>query len=243
LDKVEVQPGSTPAVSEAKGTSEEYSAPPQNAEQLAKEVEPKPRSTHPVVEVEDLEHLQLTLEEAFFLTFGLGALSITDGSSKNGKQFSNIELLQFFRMNSYIPPTSADALLPDDPFMVKYVVYHHFRSLGWVVKPGVKFAVDYLLYNRGPVFSHAEFAVIIVPSYTHPGWKAYPEKVEARQSWHWLHCVNRVSSQVKKTVIMCFIDIPPPVAGGEVASISTMFSSYKLREVSVKRWLPSRNRD
>lgn len=32
-----------------------------------------------VVHVEDLEHLQLTLEEAFFLVFGLGALKITAG--------------------------------------------------------------------------------------------------------------------------------------------------------------------
>lgn len=44
----------------------------------------------------------------------------------------------------------------DSPFLVNYVVYHHFRSLGWVVKGGLKFCVDYLLYKRGPVFHHAE---------------------------------------------------------------------------------------
>jgi len=36
------------------------------------------------------------------------------------------------------------------------VFLHHYRSLGWVVKNGVKFSVDYLLYKRGPVFHHAE---------------------------------------------------------------------------------------
>lgn len=35
----------------------------------------------PVVEVEDLEHLQLTLEEAFFLAFGLGVLEIKDSET------------------------------------------------------------------------------------------------------------------------------------------------------------------
>lgn len=35
----------------------------------------------PVVDVEDLEHLQLTFEEAFFLTFGLGVLELTDAST------------------------------------------------------------------------------------------------------------------------------------------------------------------
>jgi tRNA-splicing endonuclease subunit Sen2 len=45
---------------------------------------------------------------------------------------------------------------PDNPFLTSYVVYHYFRSLGWVVKSGTKFCVDYLLYKKGPVFSHAE---------------------------------------------------------------------------------------
>jgi tRNA-splicing endonuclease subunit Sen2 len=35
----------------------------------------------PVVDVEDLEHLQLTLEEAFFLIFGLGVLELTDAAT------------------------------------------------------------------------------------------------------------------------------------------------------------------
>ena len=44
----------------------------------------------------------------------------------------------------------------DNPFIINYAVYHHYRSLGWVVKGGTKFCVDYLLYKRGPVFQHAE---------------------------------------------------------------------------------------
>lgn len=44
----------------------------------------------------------------------------------------------------------------DNPFLINYIVYHHYRSLGWVIKGGIKFCVDYLLYKRGPVFHHAE---------------------------------------------------------------------------------------
>ena len=59
------------------------------------------------------------------------------------------------------PTIPADALLQhDNPFLIQYVVYHHYRSLGWVVKGGLKFCVDYLLYKRGPVFSHAEYALL-----------------------------------------------------------------------------------
>lgn len=62
------------------------------------------------------------------------------------------------------PPTTSPSiagsphhatLLPDDPFLVSYIAYHHFRSIGWVVKPGIKFCCDWLLYRRGPAFSHS----------------------------------------------------------------------------------------
>lgn len=153
-------------------------------------------------------------------------------------------------------------LQPDDPFIVSYVVYHHFRSLGWVVKSGIKFSVDYcmfstemackislltivVLYNRGPAFTHAEFAIVILPSYEHPSWANHPKKleVEANRSWHWLHAVNRVCSQVKKTVILVYVDIPPPGSEKGADAVDKIIKRYKVREVCVRRWLPARNRD
>lgn len=59
----------------------------------------------------------------------------------------------------HLPPPLAESSFSkrfDNPFLVHYAVYHHFRTLGWVVKGGIKFCVDYLLYKRGPVFHHAE---------------------------------------------------------------------------------------
>jgi tRNA-splicing endonuclease subunit Sen2 len=53
----------------------------------------------------------------------------------------------------------------DNPLLVNYVAYHHYRALGWVVKGGIKFCVDLLLYKRGPVFSHAE---CVLPP---PAWR------------------------------------------------------------------------
>ena len=53
--------------------------------------------------------------------------------------------------------TPSEPLQFDNPFLINYVVCHHYRSLGWVVKGGIKFCVDYLLYKRGPVFAHAEY--------------------------------------------------------------------------------------
>ncbi|KAI9682464.1 MAG: hypothetical protein M1829_000256 [Trizodia sp. TS-e1964] len=200
------------------------------------------------------EHLQLTLEEAFFLVYGLGVLDILDYQKST---IPSPLLLDLFRGNSNFPSISSSKLEPDDPFLLSYVVYHHFRSLGWVVRPGVKFAVDYLLYHRGPVFSHAEFAVVILPSYDHPFYsdsssrQSPASKGHQSKGWWWLHCANRVQSQVRKNLILAYVEIPPPSScalGQEgkmaaVPDIGAILASYRIKDIAVKRWIPNRDRD
>ncbi|KAK2748979.1 hypothetical protein FQN57_007262 [Myotisia sp. PD_48] len=198
-------------------------------------------------EIEDQEHLQLSLEDAFFLVYALGTLQIYDQVHNSILLPQN--LLALFRQHSYYPPRDPMSRLePDDRFMVSYVACHHFRSLGWVVRSGVKFGVDLLLYNRGPVFAHAEFGVTLMPSYSHPYWKETEERrkmVASKQkhTWWWLHCVNRVQAQVKKTLILCFVEIPPPCIDPRDQDIGNLLQSYKVREMAVKRWVPNRSRD
>jgi tRNA-splicing endonuclease subunit Sen2 len=195
------------------------------------------------IEIPNQEHLQLSLEETFFLTYGLGALKLNDPHN-----IPNHQLLQLFRQHSYFPPVPPSALSPDDPFLLNYAVYHHFRSLGWVVRDGVKFAVDYLLYERGPVFKHAAFAVTIIPSYTHTYWQ-HPQREPTRarrkmlrQDWAALHCVNRVQSQVVKTLVLVYVDVPPP-EDIEGRDVGTVLGKYRVREFCVRRWSANRNRD
>lgn len=205
--------------------------------------------------IENQEHLQLTLEEAFFLAYGLGVLEVLRPASSLPIPVD--ALFTMFRENSYFPPVSSPDLRADDPFLVSYVVYHHFRSLGWVVRSGVKFSVDYLLYNRGPVFSHAEFAIIILPSYRHPYWHENAERhantiKRESKNWWWLHCVNRVQSQVRKSLVLAYIEIPPPLQEepSEVfekkhqeVDVSELLKRYTIRELIVRRWIPNRSRD
>ncbi len=202
------------------------------------------------------EHLQLTLEEAFFLVYGLGVLEVVDERTQESIPASS--LLSLFRTYSYFPPCSPPDLRPDDPFLLSYVVYHHFRSLGWVVRSGIKFAVDYLLYNRGPVFAHAEFAVMIIPEYSDRYWSATRARQlevakKGKKGWWWLHCVNRVQSQVQKSLILVFVDVPSPQVFDETSDgrtkadaeldIGGLLRRYKIREISIKRWIPNRSRD
>ncbi|KAL9616729.1 MAG: hypothetical protein Q9160_008417 [Pyrenula sp. 1 TL-2023] len=197
------------------------------------------------LEIENEEHLQLSLEEAFFLAYALGVLDIYLDDSVT--KLSSPMLLSLFRHYSISPPrTPHTSPRPDDPFVVSYAVYHFFRSQGWIVRSGVKFAVDYLLYNKGPAFSHAEFAVVVLPSYTDEYWCENPERAAAvekktSKSWWWLHCVNRVQAQVLKSLVLCYVDIPPP-SEGNAEDIGRLLEKYKVRTVTVKRWTPNRDR-
>ncbi|CAM1508000.1 Fc.00g048480.m01.CDS01 [Cosmosporella sp. VM-42] len=196
-------------------------------------------------EIVNKEHLQLMPEEAFFLSFGLGALQVTDPTSD--KTLTPMELFTLFRQHSYFPPRvggpDEPILQPDDNFLVHYTVYHHFRSLGWVPRGGIKFGVDWLLYTRGPVFDHAEFGLIVVPSYSDPLWKE-SEKQNPQKTWQWLHGTVRVLSHVTKSLVLVYVDVPPPSKfdGALEKGFSEVFKLYKVREVMVKRWSSNRNR-
>jgi tRNA-splicing endonuclease subunit Sen2 len=241
------------------------------------------------VDIVDLEHLQLTPEEAFFLTYVLGALQVvnvdTQASIGVSQHYPAWYLLRLYCAHASSSSESVDVektlthlrtaysmsndatrvdpamscippIAPDNPFLMKYVVFHHFRSLGWVVRPGVKFAVDYLLYIRGPAFTHAEFAIMIVPSYSAPYWTEQTDsqtQVRAlekeRRDWWWFHRVNRVQTQVMKTLMLVYVEVPAPWdteymnLDGFKLDIGSVLKKYTVREFVFKRWSPSRNRD
>lgn len=232
-------------------------------------------------DIQDQEHLQLTPEEGFYLTYGLGILSVVadsvgrvDGIAHDA--YPTWYLLRLYALHATSPlPEAAmsrlqsalqqrqvvnDAVIatssipciePDNAFVLRYVVFHHFRSLGWVVRPGIKFAVDYLLYLRGPAFHHAEFAIMIVPSYSDPYWTQTSGEsgIETRKEelgkkdWWWLHRVNRVQTSVFKTLVLVYVEIPPPWDENMDVGIGAVLKKYTIREVVIRRWSPNRNRD
>lgn len=236
-------PEAIPAPREAVQTRVEASAPEDQQEVKDSSLPASPETAagqDATAGIENKEHLQLSAEEAFFLSYGIGALSILDPATKLA--IPQEKLLWLFRSHSYFPPRQD--LGPDDPFLVHYAVYHHFRSLGWVPRHGIKFGVDWMLYTRGPVFDHAEFGLMVIPAYSHSWWKE--SGVEApRKSWHWLHGVNRVLSHVLKSLVLVYVDVPPPpVFDAAVAAggISAALKEYKVREFMVRRWSSNRNR-
>ncbi|KAM7211632.1 hypothetical protein V8F06_012985 [Rhypophila decipiens] len=203
--------------------------------------------TVPVGDLVDKEHFQLAPEEAFFLVFALGALSVVDPDT--GAPIPTDHLLTLLRSYSYFPPRQLgpsvkDVLLPSDPFLVQYAVYHHYRSLGWVPRHGIKFGVDFIIYQRGPVFDHSEFGLIVIPSFSDSRWKDI-EHDTPKRSWSWLMGVNRVLSHVLKSLVLVYVDVPPPPVFEEVVrkgGIARALKAYKIREVMVRRFSVNRNR-
>ncbi|GAA6020544.1 hypothetical protein JCM11491_000790 [Sporobolomyces phaffii] len=148
----------------------------EGAEEEEKEDPPEPWQL-------EAEHTQLQPEEAFFLLFSLGCLSLRNpplvpsASSFPPPRLSIISAFSLF-LRAACPslPVSPSSPTPDprlnrldSPFFLSYAAYHHYRSMGWVVRSGVKFCADWVLYGPGgPVGGHAEFAVVIIPTYVNP---------------------------------------------------------------------------
>ncbi|KAG9018890.1 tRNA splicing endonuclease subunit sen2 [Tulasnella sp. 427] len=200
-------------------------------------------------EIQEMEHLQLTLPEAFFLAWALGCLRVLDPATNT---FLATPELFAKSLEAHLPFSLSSPELyrrPDNPFLVHYVIFHHFRSLGWVIRGGIKFCVDYLLYKKGPVFHHAEFSLVVCPVYEDPkDQESSPFDLSNAKpmDWAWFSTVNRVNSQVKKTLILVYVTIPS-MDRMSAASVSldhsTCLSFYSVREVVARRFIPARMRD
>ncbi|KAI7888227.1 tRNA intron endonuclease, partial [Mucor mucedo] len=158
----------------------------------------------------DVETFQLDLYEAFFLVYALNSLLI-----KNAHQepLSIGDCWSLFCKSNNL-------------FHVNYVVYHFYRSLGWVPRNGSKFGVDFVLYQSGPSYKHADYAVVVLP--------IFQDKIPTRKNWDWLLRLNRICTQVKKTLILCHVNIPHDIQN---------FNEYSIRQVIYKRWSPQKNRE
>ncbi|KAF9926422.1 hypothetical protein FBU30_003987 [Linnemannia zychae] len=164
-------------------------------------------------------------------------------------------------------PISKQEISPDNSFIIRYVAYHHYRSLGWVVKDGLKYGTDFLLYKKGMVFGHSQFGVQVIacksraeatsnPGLPKPAGILHPNSSTSRvsptpglfvmhsvHSWQWLLALNRVISQVQKTVILCYVIVPHHITKNDLMSPQKALPMYAIVEVGIKRFVPERNRE
>ncbi|ORY41829.1 hypothetical protein BCR35DRAFT_311315 [Leucosporidium creatinivorum] len=131
--------------------------------------------------------------------------------------------------------------------------------MGWVVRSGVKFCCEWVLYGQGgPVGGHAEFSVVVVPNYADPAdaetnpfrstmVSDHLGEGETKMSWRWFNTINRVCSGVKKTLVLLHVLIPPqsslPSPNFIAENPAQAIAMLQMREVTVRRFLAGRSRD
>lgn len=182
------------------------------------------------------EYLQLSLVEAFFLMHSLDVLTVYDRSGQQMRRRACWE--QFRRIQPH--------------FAANFAVYHHLRSCGWVPKTGLKFGVDFLAYRRGPEYFHSSFAVLVrtMPACASPSaTTAGGERDGARaMTWATLSNLNRLSSQVGKELMTCYVLVPPadPTAGAaqDVVWDATpdCLRGLRVQQTLMRRWIPEKTR-
>ncbi|XP_012941206.1 uncharacterized protein LOC101857841 [Aplysia californica] len=176
------------------------------------------------------ESLHLMLEEAFFLSFGLGCLRIFDPEEKL------LDLTQTWQQFQVLK----------EQFLPHYVAYHYFRSKGWVPKSGLKFGCDFILYREGPPFYHGSYSVVVRAVKGDTLMACTREdgvNFDTRSlSWISLAGLNRITEHVAKELMFCYVVWPADLSHEECLSPACI-AKFKVKEVVVSRWVPSQERD
>ncbi|XP_048462546.1 tRNA-splicing endonuclease subunit Sen2 isoform X1 [Rhincodon typus] len=188
-----------------------------------KELSKKPEVTERLVckrnPFKVFEYLQLSLEEAFFLVYALGCLTIYHNEEP-------LTILKLWEIFSLIQPG----------FKTNYMGYHYFRSKGWVPKTGLKYGTDLLLYRKGPPFYHASYSVVIeMLDDSYQGSQRRPF------TWRSLAGLSRTTANVSKELLLCYLIKPSNMTDEEMTSPECM-KKIKVQELIVSRWISSRER-
>ncbi|KNZ54826.1 uncharacterized protein VP01_2841g1 [Puccinia sorghi] len=204
-------------------------------EELAAEVE----------KIDDLEHLQLMNEEAFFLTFGLGCLDVFLKGEVRALSTYNFHFFFCIKGPTLSPVADSSSRYQEPESRIKrsgrtirsscltWSTTTSARSAGSSDRASSSVPIG---CSTGP---EAPFAVCMIPVYA----DGRPvEMMEDRTSWRWLGTVNRVCAGVKKTLILVHVVVPDEVEADDLNS-PHILTKYIIKEIALKRFIPARMRD
>ncbi|KAJ2455271.1 tRNA splicing endonuclease subunit sen2 [Coemansia sp. RSA 2424] len=186
-------------------------------------------------EAQGMEAMQLSFYDTLFLC-DVDCLRVRD---PQGIEYSYADLWALF--------CSVDRS-PD--FALKYAAYYYYRSKGWVVRSGLKFGSDFLLYSKGPAQSHAQYSVLVRRSDSYESVDIAGEEGElpraTSHSWQFMFSLSRITSQVRKTLVLCYVD--PPEVDPELAAQEPQtqdvpppdLRQYQVREFIIQRFNANR---
>lgn len=187
-------------------------------------------------------YLKLLPEEALFLSYALGCLVVTQKKTvpekQNRKRISpasekekDHEMTIDQMWNSF---SKADPKFP-----VKYAVYHHYRTKGWVVKSGLKFGADWALYPVGPPFYHSQYTIMIQCVWSDTLTR--DDRLSWRElSWTNVSVTERLNNHVNKTPLICFVLRPRSLTDDKIGRVECL-KQFNIQEMLLSRWNPNDN--
>ena len=167
-------------------------------------------------ELAETKELFLELCEAFFLSYSLGCLLVSEGGTE-------LSLSQQWRQFSELQPD----------FPVTYRVYHHFRSLGWVVRRGHSMGADWVLYKGSPAASHSTYSVRVEMVDRREG--RVIKGVLNKLSWADILGSTRVMGTVKKDLLVARVGVREDKSDWETPHCLASMAVTTLR---LRRWVP-----
>jgi tRNA-intron lyase len=170
--------------------------------------------------IQDGKTVRLSLDEAFFMHYALGALELFDQSPR---------LLDTGEIWERMCSSRAD-------FPLSYVCYHHFRSKGWIPRTGLQYGVDFVLYQKHPALAHSDYSVTIQTPHVSTGVGG-SSLFRPPLSWHDLQVTNRMTGQVGKRLLIVNIHDPAPDLG---YTNHRCIDRIAISEYVIRRWVPER---
>lgn len=185
---------------------------------------------------EDLhDGMKLMPEEAMFLSYALGCLIVSQSVQQQSCQYSSERNDMYREMT--IDEMWTAFTRADKAFPIRYAVYHHYRTKGWVVKSGLKFGTDWVLYPVGPPFYHAQYTVLIQCVWSDTlrrddsaSWREF--------SWTNIAATERLNSHVAKAPLICLVLRPRGLTDSQLGKLQCLHQ-LSIQELLLSRWLPS----
>ncbi len=193
------------------------------------------------------ENLCLTLEEAFFLSYALGCLVVLKkDNSKDKNKDINEDKNHHKNKDENSEPMNLSEMWREfcriqSNFPTHYAAYHHYRAKGWVPKVGIKFGADLILYRDGPPFNHSSYSVMI-KTVNDLDLKPDPKYDREVLTWRSLSAFNRVTEQVNKEVLLCYVVRPGNLSESELNSPECI-KKFRIQEMIIHRWVSSQERE
>ncbi|XP_058454102.1 uncharacterized protein LOC131432068 [Malaya genurostris] len=154
------------------------------------------------------ENLSLLFEEAMFLTDKVGCLEVF---TLDGVQ---------------LPPERLLLKITEctNNFITSYVSYIYFKSKNWIIKSGLKFGGDFLLYQKGPQFFHASFIVLLLPF----------QNGQKLPGHHDFQCLNRIAETTAKELLLLEVHYPRGLFPTDYVECAKRLHEFKVSETFPK---------